>query len=542
LLKQILSAYSEADLYKFIRRDYFDQYKKIKGRELTKAELVVAVEALAIDEILLNENNRIQFIERMTPKVVNELLVKLLIKSGESQEVVVDKSTAEQYAILKIIANQHLLELLKILDCEEILDVDTISSEAVHGVSRIPAQYPLYPYQDAIVRKVNELIITSEECRCLIHLPTGAGKTRTAMNIVCEHIRKNPKALVLWLADTAELCAQAAIEFSKAWMSLGSRDAKLYSYYSDSNISLGGIDRGFIVASLQKLHATRNSDLKILYDHLRSHVTLVVFDEAHKAIAPTYKQTVIDMLGDDNKAFLLGLSATPGRNLEKDNEENRKLAVFFGEKKVTMKVAGFASPIKYLVEEGYLAKANFNMINYHGQKVVRVDQFENQSISAQIREALSEDEQRNIALINVIKDEHSKGSSIIVFSCSVEHSRALASMLAFEGIKAYSLDSNADNSESRRYKVAKYSSGKVKVLINYNILTAGFDAPITNVAIIARPTDSLVQYSQMAGRAMRGTKSGGHKECRIYTVRDDIPAFTSVLNAFSHWDQMWSEC
>ena len=77
-------------------------------------------------------------------------------------------------------------------------------------------------------------------------------------------------------------------------------------------------------------------------------------------------------------------------------------------------------------------------------------------------------------------------------------------MLSFEGIKAFSLDSKYDDPISRRFKISEYSSGKVKVLINYNILTAGFDAPVTNVAIIARPTDSLVQYSQMAGRAMRG--------------------------------------
>jgi DNA repair protein RadD len=117
----------------------------------------------------------------------------------------------------------------------------------------------------------------------------------------------------------------------------------------------------------------------------------------------------------------------------------------------------------------------------------------------------------------------------------------LSAMLAFEGIKAYSLDSRFDDPESRRFKISEYSEGRVKILINYSILTAGFDAPITNVAIIARPTDSLVQYSQMAGRAMRGVRSKGNTDCRIYTVQDDIPAFKSVIHAFEHWDELWSE-
>jgi superfamily II DNA or RNA helicase len=297
-----------------------------------------------------------------------------------------------------------------------------------------------------------------------------------------------------------------------------------------------------LVAGLQKINATKGSNSsKILYEKLQNFVTLVVFDEAHKAIAPTYAKTVLDMLGIDNKAFFLGLSATPGRKLYSDNDEDRKLSDFFNNNKVTMKVSGYESPIKYLVEEGYLAKANFININYGGKKILHADDFSSLSHNTDIRNALSEDDNRNIELLRVIKKEYASGSSIIVFACSVEHSRRLAVMLSFEGIKAFSLDSKYDDPISRRFKISEYSSGKVKVLINYNILTAGFDAPVTNVAIIARPTDSLVQYSQMAGRAMRGGKSKGNSNCRIYTVQDDIPAFTSVVHAFAYWDSLWME-
>ena len=52
--------------------------------------------------------------------------------------------------------------------------------------------------------------------------------------------------------------------------------------------------------------------------------------------------------------------------------------------------------------------------------------------------------------------------------------------------------------------------------------------------------NSLVQYLQMAGRAMRGAKSGGNKECYIYTVMDDIPEFQSVTKAFNYWNEMWA--
>ena len=54
--------------------------------------------------------------------------------------------------------------------------------------------------------------------------------------------------------------------------------------------------------------------------------------------------------------------------------------------------------------------------------------------------------------------------------------------------------------------------------------------------MIARPTKSLVLYSQMVGRATRGPKAGGNKEAEIVTVIDQhLPGFDSVVAAFKNW-------
>ena len=73
------------------------------------------------------------------------------------------------------------------------------------------------------------------------------------------------------------------------------------------------------------------------------------------------------------------------------------------------------------------------------------------------------------------------------------------------------------------------------------MLTTGFDAPETNVAIIARPTNSLVLYLQMIGRALRGNPNLAPKSARIYTVLDEISEFNNVNLAFKHWNEMWTE-
>ena len=90
--------------------------------------------------------------------------------------------------------------------------------------------------------------------------------------------------------------------------------------------------------------------------------------------------------------------------------------------------------------------------------------------------------------------------------------------------------------------IAKYKSTKPVpvVLCNYGVLTAGFDAPRTSAAVIARPTKSLVLYSQMVGRATRGPKAGGNTEAEIVTVVDtSLPGFGAMSDAFRNWEDVW---
>ena len=533
LLNDALNNYSEGELSELLGHDSIEAFKNLNERELTSSELVTAVSTFCGTKILSNQQSRKDLINRLTPAQATQLC-KAILESLEEPEETLNR-VSDHYVLLEKVASEHPECFMQQFGVSYSPPQNTVRS--LKGIT--PA-YPMHPYQTAMVHKVEDVLDNSDDKKCMVHLPTGAGKTRTAMNLACQHLRQNKKGLVLWLADTSELCDQAFDEFEKAWGALGDREIKIYSYYASTEISLGGIDSGMLIAGLQKMYAGKKNQRAILYELLREHVSLIIFDEAHKAIARTYAQIVEDMFSTIGSTKLIGLTATPGRKLENDDEDE-KLAAFFGKNKVTMQVAGYSSPINYLVEEGYLAKANFKNVVYEGSTILHADEFSNKNYSSQIIEYLSDDAARNKKLLEVIKHEYEQGSSTIVFACSVEHARKLAILLSFEGITAYSIDSDQDDSVSRAYKISEYKNKNVRVLINYGILTAGFDAPVTNVAIIARPTDSLVQYSQMAGRAMRGIKSKGNKECTIYTVRDDIPAFKSVISAFSHWDSLWNE-
>ena len=191
-------------------------------------------------------------------------------------------------------------------------------------------------------------------------MPTGAGKTRTAMHVISLFLRHQAldDDVVIWLAHTEELCEQAAEEFSTAWQSIGDRHVELFRHFGPHRVEFGDIRGGFLVAGLQKLYRdslSRQAD----FISLGRRSPLVVMDEAHSAVAPTYQHLLNLLIATRGmQTAILGLSATPGR-AGLDPEESRRLAEFFTWNKVTLEVPGYSNPVEYLQQQGYLARADY---------------------------------------------------------------------------------------------------------------------------------------------------------------------------------------
>jgi len=131
---------------------------------------------------------------------------------------------------------------------------------------------------------------------------------------------------------------------------------------------------------------------------------------------------------------------------------------------------------------------------------------------------------------------------VILFAASVKQSDLLSAVLNARGYWSASITSKSPNGRSESIAAFKDDEDQPKILCNFGVLTTGFDAPRTSAALIARPTLSLVLYSQMVGRAMRGRVAGGNETCEILTVVDTtLPGFDSVVDAFSNWEDVWSE-
>ena len=77
------------------------------------------------------------------------------------------------------------------------------------------------------------------------------------------------------------------------------------------------------------------------------------------------------------------------------------------------------------------------------------------------------------------------------------------------------------------------------MLLNYGILSTGFDATNIRSVIIARPTTSIVLYSQMIGRGLRGPKMGGADECKLIDIKDNISAFGNIEDVYGYFEGYW---
>ena len=478
-----------------------------------------------------------------------------------SIELAVDDKVRREI-LLNALPSNKLSELenrigIEIDEIKELEDIDSNTRRAIIGflgyatsparvedVSSIDTIQPvrgLFPHQKRAASEV-ERYLYYEDGRTMLHLPTGVGKTRTAVSIVASHLRSRENGVVVWLAATRELLEQACSEFKTTWETIGDRKVDCLRYWSNYDPPIDDVKDGIVFAGLAKLRNLGQERRRMW--SLGDRTTFVVFDEAHQAVANTYKDIVETIVNRNPRTPLLGLSATPGRTWG-DPDKDAGVAELFFKNKVTIGFSG-ENPIERLTNEGYLASVNFNLLNVKpGLRLSESDLAEIKSaldIPHEIAERLGTDENRNLRITKRLIELAESHSRTLVFATSVDNAILLASLCKGLGVEADVVTGKTPNVE-RDNIISKFKrrGGPNRILVNFGVLTTGFDAPAASAALIARPTKSLVLYSQMVGRVIRGPKAGGTEHCEIVTVIDTtIPGFGDVAEAFLNWEDVWS--
>ena len=401
----------------------------------------------------------------------------------------------------------------------------------------------LFDFQYRVKKKILKSIKNNKK-RMMVHMPTGSGKTRTTISSLIELMIPNNDYTSIWLAHTDELCEQAIETIESLWKIEGKGKLKITRLDKNFNLELED-GYNFVVSTYQKLSSMRTgSERNVNFlERMRRKLNLIISDEAHMLPAETFNNS-INFLDNIDGVFIIGLSATPGRGVNEN--QNRMLADFFGQYKISITDENdkeLVDPIKYLQDRKILAKikafsiaTNFNFELSDEQKLNILNNFQ---INDLIIKKMEKDEERNLCIISHLIDLVGKGKSIIVFACSLEHSKLLNEICILLNINCASIDDKT-SFNSRKKFIEDFRNKKINVIFNYGVLSTGFDAPNTNTVMIVRPTASPIMYSQMLGRGLRGPEVNGNEECWLIDLKDNLKGLPDERNCFTMYNEYYN--
>mgnify|MGYP002746099260 CR=1 FL=1 len=565
--------FSQSDLRGYLGEDMVDllvEWMPNGDTLLTKQKMVSMINSLYGTSILRNKQFRKDLLQSMKESDIFEIR-DVYLRGNE-------KNQKDPLKVIEIIANKpwkknvltaHLLKLWNVpetvLDKEK--DTTVIENEILAPDDQF---YELLDYQYYIKQRVlNNLNSEHLLERMLVHMPTGTGKTKTTMHIITNYINFTIKkqGIVIWIAHTTELLQQAYDTFESVWKHLG--DGKINAYKLWGTKTIENINQplnGIVFCGLSKLMSIADSK-PALYERLKMDCRLIVFDEAHKAAARKTQKVIEGLMrmpaGYENRA-LIGLTATPGRTTE-DTYDNNLLTNMFGNKLIyidstilnqinlgrlkALNTVAETNIIKYFQERRILAKMKPQKLTYKMDfsekdiktlsSALRDMGYDDKEYTDEQLKVLARNKERNLAIMSQLRQLYLDKKPTIVFACSVDHAKMLAAMLTLEGIPN-SLVLGDMEPMDRKHAIDLFKNRKsgVDIIINYEVLTTGFDSKNIKCVFITRPTKSIVLYSQMLGRGLRGPMMGGNEECDLIDIDDNLQAFDNET-AFSHFNDYW---
>lgn len=366
------------------------------------------------------------------------------------------------------------------------------------------AKKPLRDYQKRCVSE-----ICSSDENLLVSLPTGAGKTVIAGNVMEQLHDKT-----VFIVPRIELIQQAVNEF----------DGDVDVIWANKTDIQG---RSITVASKQSMFSQANA---VPQD------ATFIFDEAHIGIKQTH-----DLVEHFKPRRVIGLTATPERmdgvallkykGTDKPLEYQR-LGVFDRLMQ--------AETIPGLIDAGYLSPLRYFNKHIPGvaeQRGEKTDEFSEQ----QVRQLFGD-----CAIWGDVIDEYRKnriGSDglkrpALGFATTINLAKDVAACFNKEGFDFRVIHGGMSPRE-RQELIKMLETREIDGLVNAALLTYGFDCPPVSYAFLCRHICSRPLWFQIVGRILRLCK--GKEDAIFVDHTDTISRFSSVdnpmpiLNPIIHW-------
>lgn len=372
--------------------------------------------------------------------------------------------------------------------------------------------YP-HPYQNLVKLELGERIRKSSgKYRALVVMPTGSGKTRTAVEFMIDFIRLRKKSNILWIVESPNLSEQSLQTFKSLWQLRGDRLIKVHRCFSKFvpkiNFSNG---TNVIFGAFDKMKGLQNNNDRF-FNNIKESTNLMIIDEAHFSLAETYEEVISDIERNSPDIKKIGLTATPMRS---GDTEFYNLKDYFNANLIDFKDEEnnvINDPLKFLQKKQYLANLDIEYLSIPEEDILEDSKEFNDKVIERIQNSLKEHKQ------------------IIIFAMSKDHAVALNILLQAKGIKSECIIGDTSTADRINYfnkfktninlDPNKYpKSFQLNVLINYNILSTGIDLPRVDELYLLRKFGNETTAMQVLGRALRGKKNGGNLKNKVISIK-----------------------
>ena len=340
-----------------------------------------------------------------------------------------------------------------------------------------PSTLILRQYQQEAVAAVYDHLRRRDDNPCVV-CPTGAGKS-ILISTICRDAVQQWNGRVLVLAHVKELLEQAVDKLHALapdlWHQIGVYSAGLKSRDTEHPI---------IVAGIQSVYQ-RACELGAF--------DLILLDEAHM-LPPDgegrYRQFLAEAKVVNPLVRLIGFTATPfrmstGMICAPENLLNH-VCYEIGVRELM--VQGYLCPLKTKAGQ---RKVDTSGLHLRGGEFVATEVEQLMDEDGLVRAACRE-------IVELTQDRH----SVLIFASGVQHALHIQHILGELGQECGFVCGETLPFE-RAETLERFKAGKLKYLVNVNVLTTGFDAPNIDCIVLLRPTNSPGLYCQAIGRGFR---------------------------------------
>ena len=332
----------------------------------------------------------------------------------------------------------------------------------------------LFDYQEDMKERIEKALRLHRSV--MAQMPTGTGKTYLLTAVIDSFVSNNPMEKVWIVAHRRELVSQ-----------IDETVRKFHSYSASNTSSL-----------LSSVKAVSIQWLSKHYDEIEKEPGMIVIDEAHHALAKTYKE----MWERFPNTKFLGLTATPCRLNGKGFTDLFDVLVQ-------------SWSVPEFISKGRLATYDFVSIKSDGVTQRLIDSLQKRGADGDYQNKEMDmllNKKPSIERLYQSLEEFGKDRKGIVYAINISHAQKITKQYQEHGVKAIAIDSKTPATE-RQQDIEAFKKGDIQVLVNVDIFSEGFDCPDVEFVQLARPTLSLAKYLQMVGRGLRVAK--GKKNCVI---------------------------